>query len=87
MNGVRKPDQPASAPLARELDRELAEVEAAIALVRSGGAAEVSLTNLRFGEEVLRQIRARGADRGVRLEPLPWPEDTGCDIDVRRIDA
>jgi hypothetical protein len=87
VNGVHEPDLPASAEIAREVDRELAEVEAAIALVRSGGAAEVSITNLRFGEEVLRQIRARGADRGVRLEPLPWPEDTGCDIDVRRIDA
>jgi hypothetical protein len=80
-------ERPIGAPIERELDRELAEVEAAIALVRSGGAAEVSVTNLRFGEEVLRQVRARGADRGVRLEPLPWPEDTGCDIDVRRIDG
>ena len=87
MNGVREPDGHAPGLIAKEVDRELAEVEAAIALVRSGGATEVSVTNLRFGEEVLRQVRARGADRGVRLEALPWPEDTGCDIDVRRIDG
>lgn len=71
----------------RELDRELAEVEAAIALVRSGAAAEVSVTNLRFGEEVLEQVRRRGADRGVELEPIPWAEDSGCDIRVRRTDG
>jgi hypothetical protein len=77
---------PDSVAVERELDRELAEVEAAIALVRSGAAAEVSVANLRFGEEVLRQVRGRGADRGVRLDPLQWPEDEGCDLRVRRID-
>jgi len=81
-----KTQRAAGTAIAHELDRELGEVEAAIALVRSGVAAEVSVTNLRFGEEVLRQIRARGADHGVLLEPIPWPEDAGCDIDVRRID-
>jgi hypothetical protein len=55
--------------------------------VRSGAAVVVSLANMRYGEEVLRQVRARGADQGVRLEPRLWPEDAGCDIDVRRIDA
>jgi hypothetical protein len=76
-----------SGPIERELDRELAEVETAIALVRSGGAHEVTVANLTYGEEVLAQIRLSGAGRGVRLEPLPWPEDSGADIRVRRIDA
>jgi hypothetical protein len=86
MDSPHGTDSPA-ALIARELDRELAEVEAAIALVRSGAAAEVSVANLRYGEEVIKQIRSRGADRGVRLEPLPWPEDTGSDVNVRRIDG
>jgi hypothetical protein len=68
----------------RELDRELAEVEAAIALVRSGAATEVSVINLRFGEEVLRQVRGRAADQGVSLDPMQYPEDSGCDLLVRR---
>jgi hypothetical protein len=85
MNRDGKARQGASTAIIHELDRELAEVEAAIALVGSGAAAEVSLTNLRYGEEVLRQIRARGADRGVVLEPIPWPEDAGCDLTVRQI--
>jgi hypothetical protein len=75
------------APIERELERELAEVAAAIALVRSEGAHEVTVANLTYGEEVLAQIRLRGADRGVHLEPIPWPEDSGADILVRRIDA
>jgi hypothetical protein len=83
---TNKPDASASELIARDVEREIAEVEAAIALVRSGRATDVSIANLRFGEEVLRQVRARGADRGVVLEPLPWPEDTGADINVRRID-
>ena len=85
MNRTHDSNASASELIAREVDREIAEVEAAIALVRSGGAPDVSITNLRFGEEVLSQIRARGADRGVVLEPLPWPEDTGADVNVRRI--
>jgi hypothetical protein len=77
----------AGAAIERELDRELAEVEAAIALVRAGSSVEVTVANLSFGEQVLQQLRLRGGDRGVRLEALPWPEDSGCDIVVRRIDA
>lgn len=71
----------------QELEREVAEVETAMALVRSGGARVVSVANLRYGEEVLAQIRADGADWGVRLEALPWPEDVGCDLEVRRVDG
>jgi hypothetical protein len=71
----------------QELEREVAEVENAMALVRSGGASVVSVANLRFGEQVLAQIRAAGGDWGVRLEALPWPEDAGCDLEVRRVDG
>jgi hypothetical protein len=86
VNRTHKPDASASELIARDVEREIAEVMAAIALVRSGRATDVSIANLRFGEEVLRQVKARGADRGVVLEPIPWPEDTGADINVRRID-
>ena len=82
-------DKPASngVLIERELDRELAEVQAAIALVRSGATAEVSVANLLYGEQVLEQIRGRGADTGVRLDAIPWPEDTGCDLRIRRADG
>jgi hypothetical protein len=87
MDKTHQTETAPGAPIARELDRELAEVEAAIALVRSGGALVVTVANLAYGEEVLQQIRMRGSDRGVRLEPLPWPEDSGCDLIVRRLDV
>ncbi len=67
----------------RRLERECEKVDAAIALVRSGAAALVSITGLRFGDAVLRRVRATGADRGVALEPRWWPDDEGCDIVVR----
>jgi hypothetical protein len=41
---------------------------------------------MRFGEQVARRFHAEAAAKGVRLEPIPWPEDAGCDLIVRRID-
>ena len=70
----------------RRLSSEVAEVESAIALVASGSASRVTLTGLKFGEQVARRFRAHAESEGVRLEPIPWPEDTGCDLIVRRID-
>lgn len=87
MEQIQEFDDPAAALIERELAREVAEVETAIALVRARAATVVSVANLRFGEEVLDKIRADGGDWGVRLEPLPWPEDAGCDLEVRRVDG
>ena len=87
MEQVKEIDMAAATLIEQELEREVTEVETAMALVRSGGARVVSVANLRFGEEVLAQIRADGLDWGVRLEPLPLPEDAGCDLEVRRVDG
>ncbi|MGD0248401.1 MAG: hypothetical protein ABSB75_05035 [Candidatus Limnocylindrales bacterium] len=70
----------------RRLTSEVAEVEAAIALVASGSASSVTLTGLRFGEQVARRFRAEATASGIRLEPILWPEDAGCDLIVRKID-
>jgi hypothetical protein len=35
---------------------------------------------------VARRFRAEAAAKGIRLEPILWPEDAGCDLVVRRID-
>ena len=70
----------------RRLTSEVAEVESAIALVASGSASRITLTGLRFAEQVARRFRAEAVAKGIRLEPLPWPEDAGCDLIVRRID-
>jgi hypothetical protein len=61
-------------------------VESAIALIASGAASRVTLTGLRFGEELARRFRSTAASNGLRLEPIIWPEDAGCDLIVRRID-
>jgi hypothetical protein len=70
----------------RRLTSEVAEVEGAIALVASGSASRVTLTGLKFGEQMARRFRAEAQSKGVALDPLPWPEDAGCDLIVRRID-
>ena len=71
----------------RRLASEVAEVEGAIALVASGAASRVTLTGLIFGEPVMVRFRKTAAVAGLVLEPIPWPEDAGCDLIIRRNDA
>lgn len=66
------------------LELEERELLAAIGLVEVDAAARVSLTGLRFGEQLLRRFRAEATRRGVHLEATWWPEDSGCDLLVRR---
>ena len=68
----------------RRLELELREVRAAIDIVEVDAAECISLTGLRFGEQLLRRLRAEAARKGVRLEATWWPEDSGCDLLVRR---
>ena len=68
----------------RRLAQELGDVRAAIALVAGGRATRVSLSGLRFGQELLAACGDEAARRGVVLEPSWWPEDAGCDIRVVR---
>ncbi|MGA3030357.1 MAG: hypothetical protein ABSE58_06440 [Candidatus Limnocylindrales bacterium] len=70
----------------RRLASEVAEIESAMALVDSGSASRITLTGLRFGEELARRFRADATSKGLLLEPILWPEDAGCDLIVRRID-
>jgi hypothetical protein len=70
----------------RRLTSEIAEVESAIALVASGSATRITLTGLRFGEAVTSRFQADAGAKGIRIEPLPWPDDAGCDLVVERID-
>ena len=67
---------PDSEETRRRLTSEVAEVESAIALVASGQASRVTLTGLKFGEQLARRFRAEARSRGLRLEPLPWPAAT-----------
>lgn len=70
----------------RRLSSEVTEIEGAIAMVRAGAASRITLTGLKFGEELARRFHADAEAKGIRLEPIPWPEDAGCDLIVRRID-
>jgi hypothetical protein len=37
-------------------------------------------------EQLARRFRAEAGSKGIALDPIPWPEDAGCDLIVRRID-
>jgi hypothetical protein len=71
----------------RRLTSEVGEVESAIELVASGSASRITLTGLRFGEAVGDRFREEAGAKGVQIDALPWPDDAGCDLIVRRIDG
>jgi hypothetical protein len=68
------------------LASEITEVESAIELVASGAASRITLSGLRFGEQLARRFDADAQAKGLVLDPILWPEDAGCDLIVRRID-
>ena len=70
----------------RRLTSEISEVEGAIAMVASGSASRVTLTGMKFGEQLARRFLEEARSKGLLLEPIIWPEDAGCDLIVRRID-
>ena len=78
--------QPDSEETRRRLASEVAEVEGAMALVISGSASRVTLGGLKFGEQLAHRFLAEATSKGIALDPIPWPEDAGCDLIVRRID-
>jgi hypothetical protein len=70
----------------RQLASEVIEVNSAIALVESNAASRVTITGLRFGEPVARQLRTAAVSRGVVLEAVGWPDDGGRVLLVRKSD-
>jgi hypothetical protein len=73
-------------PAQDHLEREMAEVEAAISLVESGAAARVSLTGLGHGEALVAALRAAAAEVGVVIEPIWGWEDGRSDLLVRKME-
>ncbi|MGH2464593.1 MAG: hypothetical protein ACRDGI_03965 [Candidatus Limnocylindrales bacterium] len=67
----------------RSIERELDLVSVAISMVASHVAPSVTLAGLDFGPDVLASSEAKARPRGVLLEPLWRPDDSGCDIRVR----
>lgn len=70
----------------RQITFEVRNVTGAIALVASGGATRVTVAGLRFGEQVVAQLQAEALCAGVRLEPVYWDDDAGCDVIARKTD-
>ena len=75
----------ATDPASDRLIGEVADVEASISLVASGVASSITLTGLRFGQQLAARLRARAATQGVDIEASFWPEDDICDLRVSKM--
>jgi hypothetical protein len=64
------------------LEHERSLINAAIALLVSGGADRVTLTGLRFADRLLPTAVASARLQGVVIRPLWRPGATTCDITV-----
>ena len=73
--------------LTEHLAGEIADVTASIELVRTGVADRITLTGMRFGQELTERLRPSAASRGVSLEASFWPDDSLADVLVSRADA
>jgi hypothetical protein len=71
-------------PTTEKLAGELADVEASIALVSSGVASSITLTGLRFGQQLVDRFGPSAVLKGVELEASFWPEESACDVHIRR---
>jgi hypothetical protein len=69
----------------RSIERELDLVGVAIQMVAGGGTPGVTLVGLEFGPAVLKGSEPAARKAGVVLEALWQPEESRCDIRVRRL--
>jgi hypothetical protein len=84
---MRSLDQGPNASAERQLDRELAEVAAAVDLVQSGRSRSVTIAGVRYGEAIVETRRAAAAALGIALEAAYGPDEDDCDIVVHLIDG
>ena len=59
-----------SRPEGEALEHDLAEVDAAIALVAGGIARRISLVSLGFAEQIIGAAVARGQSAGILVRPI-----------------
>jgi hypothetical protein len=70
----------------RAIDREVELVTSAINLVASGGAPSTMVIGLRLTDAVVEIVQPMAAQRGVVVEPLWGPDETTCDVRIRRLE-
>jgi hypothetical protein len=87
MAQLNESEDPAAALLEREMEREVAEVEAAIELVRSGVATVVTIANLRHGDDVFDLMFRSGAAPDVEFEPYVKRGEREGELTVRLLSA
>jgi hypothetical protein len=87
MAQLKESEDPSAALLEREMEREVAEVEAAIELVRSGMASVVTIANLRHADDVFDLLYRAGAGPDVEFEPYVRRGEREGELTVRLLSA
>ncbi len=72
-------------PAVRTLEHELELVRSAIAMVSSGGAPRISLSGLRFGDELVEPAQRMALEAGVRVVPVWSTDEAGLDLTVEQM--
>ncbi len=75
-------DALAERSLQAEIDRELRLVDSAIAMVRRGAAARMTVANLPLGTEILESARARARLYRLCVRPIWSTDDSPCALIV-----
>ena len=65
-----------------QLAHELNLVESSIALLAAGVASRVTISQLRFGEQILPTVQSSARKHGLIARALWHVQDDGCDIAV-----
>jgi hypothetical protein len=73
-----------AAEVERTLDREVELLMSAVLLVANGGAPSTTVAGLRLAEAVMAIVQPRVVERGLILEALWGPDESTCDVRVRR---
>jgi hypothetical protein len=67
------------------LEREMALIDDAIALVATGGAPRVVVAGLSLGDQLLPTAKRMADEAGVRLVPTWGADEEGVQIAVERV--
>lgn len=77
--------KPPSDPVSRTLEMELGIIHDAIAMVAGGGSPRVTVSSLRFGEQLIEPARIMALQAGVHIVPQWTADESGAAIVVERI--
>jgi hypothetical protein len=80
-------DPPSPGATRRQIDRELRLEDDAIALLLTGSFTRVIVGGLRFGDQLLPEVRRHTRGTDITVTPIPGVEDRPADLLFQRAGA